>query len=187
MVRKFVPSPIDENMRIPKLHYVFSLILILFTCLSEAGYAQEKGKVQKGSATWYGSKYHGRRTTSGEIYNKNQMTAAHPTLPFGTKVKVTNTVSHKSVIVRINDRGPFGKKGHIIDLSEAAARKIDLYRYGYGKVTVQVLPAGAIIEKDADLYSANFTPASDSTQLHINEAYLAVQASLLANQSRAQL
>lgn len=187
MVCKFVPSPIDENMRIPKLHYVFSFILILFTCLSESGYAQEKGKIQKGSATWYGSKYHGRKTTSGEVYNKNQMTAAHPTLPFGTKVKVTNTASNKSVIVRINDRGPFGKKGHIIDLSEAAARKIDLHHNGYGKVTVQVLPAGAILEKDVELYSANTTPASDAAQARIDEAYLAVQASVLANQSQMRL
>jgi len=67
------------------------------------------------------------------------MTAAHPSLPFGTKVKVTNAVTKKSVIVRINDRGPFGKKGYIIDLSEAAARKIELYRNGLGKVIVQIL------------------------------------------------
>ena len=126
-------------MRITRLHYVFSFIFVLIFNLPQSGFAQEKSIIQKGSATWYGSQYHGHKTSNGEIYNKGLMTAAHPSLPFGTKVKVTNAVTKKSVIVRINDRGPFGKKGYIIDLSEAAARKIELYRSGLGKVIVQIL------------------------------------------------
>lgn len=80
---------------------------------------------EKGYASWYGSEFHGKKTASGEIYNKNAMTGAHKTLPFGTKVKVTRVDNGKSVIIRINDRGPF-RKGFIVDLSEAAAKKLGI-------------------------------------------------------------
>ena len=76
-----------------------------------------------GTASWYGYPYHGRKTTSGEIYNMNSLTAAHRTYKFGTKVKVTNIANNKSVIVRINDRGPF-IKGRDLDLSKAAFTQI---------------------------------------------------------------
>lgn len=75
-------------------------------------------------ASWYGGKFHGRTTASGEKYNMNALTAAHKTLPFGTKVKVTNKKNGKAVVVMINDRGPF-VKGRVIDLSKAAHEKID--------------------------------------------------------------
>lgn len=181
---KFVASPTDEHMRILKLHYVFSFILILFLGLNEPVYAQSKSKIQKGSATWYGSGYHGRKTTSGEVYNKNHLTAAHPSLPFGTKVKVTNSLSRKSVIVRINDRGPF-KGGHIIDLSEAAARKIDLFNKGFSKVTVEVLTASIAYEESNS--TENLAVNSDSTEHLINTAYFVVQAGSFSNQENAQL
>lgn len=75
-------------------------------------------------ASWYGGKFHGRTTASGEIYNMYSLTAAHKTMKFGTKVKVTNLSNNKSVIVRINDRGPF-IKGRVIDLSKKANQIID--------------------------------------------------------------
>ena len=78
-----------------------------------------------GIASYYGGKFHGRRTASGEIFNKNALTAAHRSLPFGTKLKVTNLRNGRTVIVRINDRGPH-VRGRIIDLSHAAAKKIGL-------------------------------------------------------------
>lgn len=81
---------------------------------------------QAGMASWYGSKFHGRTTASGERYNMNALTAAHKSLPFGTKVKVTNQKNGKSVVVTINDRGPF-VKGRAIDLSKAAHKKIDCH------------------------------------------------------------
>ena len=81
---------------------------------------------QAGMASWYGGKFHGRTTASGERYNMNALTAAHKTLPFGTKVKVTNKKNGKSVVVKINDRGPF-IKGRVIDLSRAAHQKIDCH------------------------------------------------------------
>ncbi len=80
---------------------------------------------QRGEASWYGRKFHGRRTASGERYNMHALTAAHRTLPFASYVRVTNLVNGKHVVVRINDRGPFHSK-RIIDLSYGAARAIGL-------------------------------------------------------------
>jgi rare lipoprotein A len=92
----------------------------------------------KGIASWYGSDFHGRRTASGEIYNMYDYTAAHKTLPLGTYARVINLKNCKSVIVRINDRGPF-VKGRIIDLSYAAAKKIDMIGPGTVPVRIQIL------------------------------------------------
>jgi len=94
--------------------------------------------VQYGKASYYGDEFHGRKTASGEIFNKWDYTCAHKTLPFGSKVKVTNLKNNKSVIVKINDRGPF-VKGRIIDLSYAAAKKIGMIRYGVVKVKIEKL------------------------------------------------
>ncbi|GAA4435173.1 hypothetical protein GCM10023188_26970 [Pontibacter saemangeumensis] len=117
--------------------YILSVIIFLFIGISQPLSAQSI-KTQKGEASWYGSKYHGRKTSSGELYNKNKMTAAHKTLPFGTKVKVTNLDNDESVIVRINDRGPF-VGDRIIDVSEVAARKLEFHAQGIGNVKVEVL------------------------------------------------
>ncbi len=91
-----------------------------------------------GKASWYGGKFHGRTTASGEIYNSNAMTAAHRSLPFGTKVKVTNLDNGSSVVLRINDRGPF-IKGRIIDVSAGAARSLGMIQSGIANVRVEVL------------------------------------------------
>lgn len=91
-------------------------------------------------ASYYGGKFHGRLTANGEIYNKNAMTAAHRTLPFGTFLKVTNTRNGRSVVVRVNDRGPY-ISGRSIDLSEGAARAIGMISSGVGKVKLEILSA----------------------------------------------
>nr|WP_081942902.1 septal ring lytic transglycosylase RlpA family protein [Myxosarcina sp. GI1] len=91
-----------------------------------------------GQASWYGPKFHGRPTASGEQFNQNAHTAAHPSLPFGTQVKVTNVNNGRSVVVRINDRGPF-VGGRIIDLSAAAARAVGLVQSGVAPVRLQIL------------------------------------------------
>ncbi len=96
------------------------------------------GAVQRGKATWYGGRFHGGPTASGERFDKNALTAAHRTLPFGSIVRVTNLKNGRSVKVRINDRGPFGK-GRIIDVSEAAARKLRMIRAGVVPVEVEVV------------------------------------------------
>jgi len=95
------------------------------------------GKVQNGLATWYGGSLHGHRTASGERFDKFAMTAAHRKLRFNTRVRVTNKRNGRSVIVRINDRGPYGRA--IIDLSEAAARQLHMIEAGVVPVRIEVL------------------------------------------------
>ena len=95
--------------------------------------------VQRGLATWYGDEQHGGPTASGERFDKRKLTAAHRTLRMGTRVRVTNTKNGRSVDVRINDRGPYGNSRRIIDVSEAAARRLDMIDAGVVPVTVEVL------------------------------------------------
>ena len=96
--------------------------------------------VEHGRATWYGDDWQGKPTASGERFNKRELTAAHRTLPMGTRVRVTNDNNGKSVIVRINDRGPYGKdRRRIIDVSEAAAKILDFIDAGWCPVTIEVL------------------------------------------------
>ena len=96
------------------------------------------GSSQSGIASYYGKGLHGSRTASGERHNRNEMVAAHKSLPFGTKVKVTNLNNGKEVIVKINDRGPF-TKGRVIDLSYGAFSKIENPGKGITKVKLEVL------------------------------------------------
>ena len=96
------------------------------------------GKVLRGMASYYGPGFHGKLTANGEKYNMNGKTAAHKTLPFNTRVKVTNLENGKSVIVRINDRGPY-KKRRIIDLSVGAAKEIGLIQSGVAEVKIKIL------------------------------------------------
>lgn len=98
--------------------------------------------METGIASWYGRPYHGRPAASGEIYDMNQLTAAHRTLPFGTRVRVRSLESNKVVDVRINDRGPF-VEGRILDLSWAAARALGLVGPGTARVRLEVLAVGA--------------------------------------------
>jgi rare lipoprotein A len=95
-------------------------------------------KELEGIASWYGPDFHGRRTANGEIYNMYGMTAAHKTLPFDTMLRVTNLENGRSVVVRVNDRGPYAK-GRIIDLSKSAAEKIGMIGPGTARVRLEVL------------------------------------------------
>lgn len=103
------------------------------------GEPRQVGDVQRGSAAWYGGELHGRPTASGEPFDKDGFTAAHRTLPMGATVRVTHVKSGRSVVVRINDRGPYGKRRRIIDVSEAAARELGFLAAGISQVTVEVL------------------------------------------------
>ena len=105
--------------------------------------ASAKGYVQSGTASWYGKKFHGRRTSSGEPYDMFAMTAAHPVLPLPSYVRVTNLDNGRSVVVKVNDRGPF-LHDRLIDLSYLAAHKLDIARHGTGRVEVRaVTPDGS--------------------------------------------
>ena len=107
---------------------------------SEVPARSEVVRTLRGKAVFYGDKWHGRKTANGERFNQRALTAAHRSLPFGTRVRVTNLSNGRSVVVRINDRGPFGRdRGRIIDLSKAAARKLDFIRAGWARVRVEVL------------------------------------------------
>ena len=109
--------------------------------------ASAEGYAEKGEASWYGRNFHGRKTANGEVYNMNDLTAAHKTLPFDTWVKVTNLSNHREVKVRINDRGPFAYD-RIIDLSYTAAKQLNMV--GPGKAPVLVEALGRAEEREID-------------------------------------
>jgi rare lipoprotein A len=96
---------------------------------------------QTGLASYYGSEFHGRPTSSGEIFDMNGMTAAHQTLPLGTIIRVTHLGNHKSVVVKVNDRGPF-VGDRILDLSYEAARKLGMIQEGVARVRIDILEMG---------------------------------------------
>ncbi len=105
-----------------------------------------------GVASYYADMFEGRLTANGEIYSHNGMTCAHKTLPFGTLLKVTNLSNDKSVIVTVNDRGPF-IKGRVVDLTKSAARKIDMIHRGIVNVKVE------IIDEDGNIFPLEEIPA----------------------------
>ncbi len=130
-------------------------------------YSQET-YTQEGTASYYGRELHGRRTSSGERFSKHKLTAAHPTLAFGTMVKVTNLDNGKSVTVRINDRGPSTKK-RIIDVSYAAAKKLGMVATGTAQVRIEAL------KEEVDPAIPVSEPESEDTprelyQLEVNRA-----------------
>ena len=98
--------------------------------------AEETQPIQSGAASWYGPGFHGQRTANGETFNTQALTAAHKTLPFGTQLRVTNERTGRSVVVRINDRGPYAR-GRVIDLSKAAADAVGIL--GVGTVMLATL------------------------------------------------
>jgi rare lipoprotein A len=140
----------------PACGLVAALTVALSACASvrdsgsqEGGTAEQRGAATapqilgQGLASWYGLAHHGRRTASGEKFDMNALTAAHPTLPFGTRVLVRNPANGRSVTVRINDRGPY-TGGRIIDLSFAAARVIGIVGFGTGTVVLTAAPAAPV-------------------------------------------
>jgi len=125
------------------------------------------GYKERGLASWYGKKFHGKPTSSGEIYNMHAMTAAHKTLPLPTDVRVTNLSNGNSVVVRVNDRGPFvGKR--IIDLSYTAATKLDMITDGTAMVQVEVLQSGS--RSEPVVADAQETPSGSSVINPISSA-----------------
>lgn len=128
------------------------IVLCLFACLglmATAACAPKFGTIdrptgwtQTGDASWYGEQFHGRQTASGEIYDMYKHTAAHRTLPFGTRVKVTHRRTGRSVVVRINDRGP-SIRSRIIDLSYASAKQLGIIQEGIAPVVIEVVAGGS--------------------------------------------
>lgn len=160
------------------LRVVFLAVLAGLSLVALAGCARTPSEdsdvrgqpSQVGIASWYGPGFHGKQTTSGAIYDQNELTAAHQTLPLGSRVRVTNLDNHKVVEVLINDRGPFAK-GRIIDLSYAAARRVSMIGPGTAPVLVEVIDGGgqrlnAIPHRlDYTLQVGSFSKASNAMQL----------------------
>ncbi len=134
------------------------------------------GATEKGEASWYGEPYNGRRAASGEVFDMEQLTAAHRTLPFQTWVQVTNLNNGKQVDVRITDRGPF-VDGRIIDLSRAAARTIDVLRTGVAPVELRVIEAPK--SEPASTVTSPVAPSSPAGEF-------AVQAGAFSSRDRAE-
>lgn len=105
--------------------------------ISKTG-AEEGTALQQGMASWYGPGFHGRKTASGERFNSNEMTAAHPSLPFGTRLRVVNEKNGRSVVVRVNDRGPFAHR-RIIDLAKKPAEDLGMTSAGTAYVSLHRL------------------------------------------------
>ncbi len=122
-----------------------------------------EGYDETGMASWYGPGFHGKKTANGERYNQNALTAAHKLLPLGTVVKVTNLENDKSVVLRVNDRGPF-KYDRIIDVSRRAAHKLDMHEQGTAKVRVEALSENgkkfSQVKKNVDTDIAHTAPTA---------------------------
>lgn len=129
--------------------------------------ASSQGHVERGLASWYGKKFHGRRTSSGETYNMYSMTAAHKTLPLPTYVRVINLDNKRSIVVRVNDRGPF-HDGRIIDLSYAAAKKLGVLKHGTARVEVRAIDARS--NSGEDVLVAGDSPEHERNDTRVTTA-----------------
>jgi rare lipoprotein A len=135
---------------------------------------------ETGVASWYGYPYHGQMSAGGEVYDMEKMTAAHPTLPFGTWVRVMNLRNERSVEVRITDRGPF-VEGRVIDLSKAAARSVDMLDYGTATVRVEVISG----PHDTTELPTDETPAAPPPPAVVTDAF-AVQVGAFGSRLNAE-
>ena len=185
-------------LRRPTVLVLSSCFLFLLTLLSAPAHATHRSRtkaatapssavatVLRGRASWYGSYFQGRRTSSGERYNRFQYTCAHKTLPFGTRLRVTNVKNGKSVVVRVSDRGPF-RHQRILDLSEAAARPLGVVDCGAATVIAEVVapetPLGpaSTPENFAALFAADPNPKAAFTTYSVPTAAPTESPALLA-------
>ncbi len=130
------------------------MLFLLIILIPKVHFGQTDSFPKNGEASYYHPKFQGRETSNGEEYNQNDFTAAHRTLPFNSIVHVTNEQNNKSVVVRINDRGPF-KKSRIIDLTRSAAKKLDMIPFGVVPVKIQPLTYLDKIEFNDSLFNEN--------------------------------
>lgn len=156
-VIKSLDSPLHWNDKFKvfiKLVLFSSLLASLISCSSSTDFSEYENVtgelIESGIASWYGPNFQGKKTANGERFNMNELTAAHRTLPFNSIVKVINSYSGNSVIVRINDRGPYAKD-RIIDLSKKAAEEIGLIKNGTAAVKLLLLSADKKMPKNLKL------------------------------------
>lgn len=130
------------NFKILSPGFLFVLLLVFSGCVAKKA-PQTAATLQvessfSGIASWYGGKFHGRKTASGERFNMHALTAAHRSLPFGTQLEILNPSNEKTVLVTVNDRGPF-IRGVVLDLSLGAAQALDMVHNGHAKIIAKVL------------------------------------------------
>ena len=130
--------PLSKPIKFKLMKRVLLVIIMMISTLGIYSFTNTTNDAKTSFASYYHDKFNGRRTASGEIFNNKNLTAANKTLPFGTKVKVTNLRTKKSVVVRINDRGPF-TKGRSLDLSKAAFNSIANHRSGTIPVEYEII------------------------------------------------
>jgi len=118
--------------------HLLALLLAAGCAATRPNPPPDEGRTEIGLASFYASSFHGQRTASGRAYDEHELTAAHRTLPFGSRVRVTNLSNGRSVVLTITDRGPFSR-GRVIDVSRRAARKLGFWRLGTARVRVDVL------------------------------------------------
>ena len=140
---------------------------------------------QEGTAFWYGTKFHGCKTANGETYNLYAMTAAHKTLPLPSYVRVTNKANGRSVVLRVNDRGPF-HGDRIIDLSYVAAKKLGFHNKGTASVVVEGIDTFAMTLQDAQAPAVGQTTKVPPVLIYVQVAALSNRADALALQKRLQ-
>ncbi|MEM7026979.1 MAG: septal ring lytic transglycosylase RlpA family protein [Pseudomonadota bacterium] len=171
-----IPNAIPRNE--PKSRYGNPESYVVF---GKRYYVMESSKdfVEQGIASWYGTKFHGRRTSSGETYDMYAMTAAHKNLPLPTYVKVTNLNNGKHIIVKVNDRGPF-HENRIIDLSYTAALKLDIVKKGTGLVKVVALEPGQSVN------SGPSAPVVTPTAVNTSEPSFYIQVGSFGQRSNAE-
>jgi len=145
---------------------------------------EKKSYFQRGIASWYGGKFHGRRTANGEVYDKYKLTAAHKTLPFNSIVEVTNLENDKKVLVRINDRGPF-VKNRIIDLSKKAARLIGIEETGTAPVILNVINNKSLNKTDMQYSKNELMEKTDLNQSSQFEQWFYIQAGAFKDKENA--
>jgi rare lipoprotein A len=121
-----------------RILYLLGLFALLAGCATSETAIDPRGYDERGGASFYGARHQGKRTASGERFDQAELTAAHRRLPFGTRVQVTNLANQRSVVVRVNDRGPH-KRSRLIDLSRAAAEQLGMIGSGTAQVRVQSL------------------------------------------------
>lgn len=156
--------------------------LMTLTLMLIAATGDMKAQTLTGDATYYGTRWHGRRTASGEIFNNDSLTCAHRTLPFGTILRVTNKKNGKSVVVRVTDRGPF-RKGAIVDLSMAAAKELDMVRSGV--VPVEAIALNTMGKKDAPDEHPSIIPELKLYDIHTGSFYSANEYARAQQEERA--
>lgn len=153
-----------------------------YTIAGKTYYPSEKRVVSTGTASWYGEAFHGRRTANGEIFDRNSITAAHPTMPLPSYARVTNLRNQHSIVVRVNDRGPY-HGGRVMDLSQRVAEALDFKRFGTARIKIEQLGKAGLGGSDDKKLMATLRTDGSAAQL---EGYTSGPTTMIAEAPATQ-